>query len=152
MGADQDKEALMSGEAWHYEQFDHQARLGPESFGADWPFLEKLASVKTLGGMHVRINTRVRQGQPQPVKYPIMSSFTGSYDVMQMHPQDFAWFMIGTKHWEYAHALSMRALEWLIQRNVDLALAHINQSTKTEWDEYMEETYGEDWYEDLGNR
>lgn len=138
----------MSGEAFHYENFDHQAHLGREIFGVDWPFLEKLAEVKKIGGMHVRVNTRVRRGHPQAVKYPIMSSFTGSYDVLQMHPQDFAWFMIGTKHWEMAHAMSMRAVEWLIERSADLAIAHINRPTETEWNEYMEAEYGEGWNDD----
>ena len=138
----------VAGQPWHYENFDHQARLGREIFGEDWPFLEKLAQFKTLNGMHVRVNTRVRMGYPEAVKYPVMSSFTGSYDVMQMHPQDFAWFMIGTKHWEIAHALSMKAIEWLIERSADLAIARINRPTEMEWDQYMEDEYGENWKDD----
>lgn len=139
---------VVQGEAFHYEQFDHQARLGQEIFGADWPFLEDLAKVKSIGGMHIRINTRVRRGHPEAVKYPIMSSFTGSYDVLQMHPQDFAWFMIGSKHWQYAHALSMKVVEWLINRSADLAIARIDRPTKMEWDQYMEAEYGENWRDD----
>ena len=140
---------VVQGEAFHYENFDHQAQLGREIFGPDWASLEKLATVKTIGGMHIRVNTRVRLGHPEAVKYPIMSSFTGSYDVLQMHPQDFAWFMIGSKHWEIAHALSLKALEWLINRNAELAIARINRPTKTEWDQYMEDEYGEGWDDDF---
>lgn len=137
----------MSGEAFHYENFDHQAQLGREIFGEDWPFLEKLASVKKIGGMSVRVNSRVRRGHPEAVKYPNLESFTGSYDVMQMHPQDFAWFMIGSKHWEIAHALSLKAIDWLINRSAERAIDRINRSTPIEWDQYLEDAYGEGWDE-----
>lgn len=134
---------IFGAQPWHYEDFDHQSRIGQDIFGEDWPFLQKLATVKLFHGKPVRISVRVRRGHPEMTQYPIMSSFTGAYDVVMMHPQDFAWFMIGTKHWEIAHALSMKALMWLIDRSVDRALARIDRPTKTEWDQYMEDTYGE---------
>ena len=56
-----------------------------------------------------------------------MTTFTGSVNVMLMHPCDFAWFLFGSSQRQLAHQASMQAIQFM---------------TKTEWDEYLEDTYG----------
>ena len=125
-----------------------EVRLGVKIFGVHWPMLRELQKIKKINGCRVKISVAQKIGQPRPQAEPIMTTFTGSENVMLMHPCDFAWFLFGSSQRELAHAASMKAIQFMIDYRAALAVLRLERMTKTEWNQYMEDIYGEGWNDD----
>lgn len=116
---------------------ERQMRLGLQIFGHYWPSVEARAHARLTGSPRVEMSLRAKLGQPELGLVPDMTTFTGAIGVVYMHPQDYAWFVIGPEEWEYAAIVSEVAFQWLLDQRVKRAINRIeNTKTPTEKREY----------------